>query len=347
MNRSASRSIDQYLQQLREELKGSDPALIQDALYDAEEYLRAEIAAHPDKSEGDVLEIIASTYGAAEEVAAAYRDTEVKVRAAMATPARKTRAGGGGLFSVFLDPRAYTSLFFMILSLASGIVYFTFVVAGLSLSAALAVLVVGVPFFLLFIAIARVISLAEGRLIEATTGERMPRRPVHPGPALGFWSRVGHMLADRRTWSTLAYLVLMLPLGIVYFVIAVVELALSVSFILAPLHDRRSSRLVGLHPPAAVEPGMARLRLGLAAAAGRGGAAAHAAHAYRARHRAPARGCGQGIIGGPRRRVRAPPRCRRERLNRRALGTGRRYRRSGWLVPGSPRPAPAGRRARN
>ena len=58
MNRSASRSIDQYLQQLREELAGSKtPALIQDALYDAEEYLRAEIAAHPDKSESDVLEI--------------------------------------------------------------------------------------------------------------------------------------------------------------------------------------------------------------------------------------------------------------------------------------------------
>ena len=96
-------------------------------------------------------------------------------------------------------------------------------------------LVVGVPFFLVFIALTRVISLAEGRLIEAMTGERMPRRPVHPGPALGFWSRVGHMLEDRRTWSTLAYLVLMLPLGIVYFVIAVVGLALSVSFILAPL----------------------------------------------------------------------------------------------------------------
>jgi hypothetical protein len=47
MNRSAPRSIDQYLQQLREELKAEDPALAQDALYDAEEYLRAEIAAHP------------------------------------------------------------------------------------------------------------------------------------------------------------------------------------------------------------------------------------------------------------------------------------------------------------
>jgi hypothetical protein len=76
MNRSAPRSIDQYLRALREELAGEDAALIQDALYDAEEYLRAEVAAHPDKSESDVLELIASTYGAPDEVASAYRDTE-------------------------------------------------------------------------------------------------------------------------------------------------------------------------------------------------------------------------------------------------------------------------------
>src|SRR6202789_1215006 len=80
MNRSAPRSIDQYLRQLREELAGEDAALIQDVLYDAEEYLRAEVAAHPDKSESDVLELIASTYGAPDEVAGAYRDTEVKAR---------------------------------------------------------------------------------------------------------------------------------------------------------------------------------------------------------------------------------------------------------------------------
>ena len=61
MNRSAPRSIDQYLKALREELAGEDAALIQDALYDAEEYLRAEVAAHPDKSESDVLELISST----------------------------------------------------------------------------------------------------------------------------------------------------------------------------------------------------------------------------------------------------------------------------------------------
>jgi uncharacterized membrane protein len=67
MIRSASRSIDQYLTQLREQLAEADSALIQDAAYDAEEYLRAEVAAHPEKSEADVLELIASTYGSPEE----------------------------------------------------------------------------------------------------------------------------------------------------------------------------------------------------------------------------------------------------------------------------------------
>jgi uncharacterized membrane protein len=235
MNRRAPRSIDQYLRQLREELAGEDAALIQDALYDAEEYLRAEVAAHPDKSESDVLELIASTYGAPDEVASAYRDTEAKVKAAMAPPRKIPQSGAGAFFGVFQDSRAYTSLFFMLLSLATGVIYFTFVMIGLSLSAGLAVLVIGVPFFLMFMALTRVVSLAEGRLIEAMTGERMPRRPIHPSGTMGFWSRVGQMLKDRRTWTTLAYLILMLPLGIAYFVIAVVGLCLSLAFTFTPL----------------------------------------------------------------------------------------------------------------
>jgi uncharacterized membrane protein len=235
MNRSAPRSIDQYLRQLREELAGADSALIQDALYDAEEYLRAEVAAHPDKSESDVLELIASTYGAPDEVASAYRDTEVKVKAAMATPRKVPTSRAGAFFGVFLDPRAYTSLFFMFLALATGIIYFVLAVTGLSLSAGLSVLIIGIPFFLMFMAVCRVVSLAEGRLIEAMTGVRMPRRPVYQGTALGFWARMGEMLRDRRTWTTIAYFIVMLPIGIVYFVIAVTGLAVSMSFIALPI----------------------------------------------------------------------------------------------------------------
>jgi uncharacterized membrane protein len=235
---NAPRSIDEYLRQLRVALAGQDPALIQDARYDAEEYLRAEVAASPGKTEADVLELIASTYGAPEEVAAAYRDTEAKVKAALKTPAAKVTAGSTRLarfFGVYLDPRAYSSLFFMLLTLATGIVYFTFVITGLSLSAGFAILIIGVPFFLAFIGIARVIALGEGRLLEAITGERMPRRPVHPGAAAGWWTRIVEMLRDVRTWTTLVYLFVMLPLGIVYFTVAVTGLAVSAAFIGTPL----------------------------------------------------------------------------------------------------------------
>lgn len=78
--RTAPRSIEQYLAALRAALAGEDPALVQDALYDAEEYLRAEVAANPGRNEADTLELIASTYGAPEEVAEAYRTTEKQVQ---------------------------------------------------------------------------------------------------------------------------------------------------------------------------------------------------------------------------------------------------------------------------
>ena len=232
MSVNAPRSIDEYLKQLRSALSGEDAALIQDALYDAEEYLRAEVAAHPDRSEADVLELIASTYGAPEEVAAAYRDTEAKVKAALKPPAPPAAAQAGGLqrfFGVFMDVRAYTSLFYMLLTLATGIAYFTIVVTGLSLSVGFAILIIGIPFFLAFIGVTRVIALGEGRLLEAVTGERMPRRPVHPGPPASWLTRIADMLKDVRTWTTLLYLLIMLPLGIVYFTLAVVGLGSGVA----------------------------------------------------------------------------------------------------------------------
>lgn len=237
MTRPAPRSIEEYLQALRAALAGADPAVVQDALYDAEEHLRAEAAGNPGKSEAELLEHIAPTYGSPEEVAAAYRATEARVEAALQPPAPRRPESPNlvaRFFAVYSDPRAYVSLFFMVLSLVTGIFYFTFAVTGLSLSLGLAILIIGLPMFLGFVGIARVISLGEGRLLEAVTGERMPRRPVHPGAPEKFIARIAGMLKDARTWTTILYLILMLPLGIIYFTTAVTGLALGVSLVLAP-----------------------------------------------------------------------------------------------------------------
>ena len=52
---------------------------------------------------------------------------------------------------------------------------------------------------------------------------------------MGLWARIVAMLKDGRTWTTLAYFILMLPLGIVYFVIAVIGLSVGVAFTVAPV----------------------------------------------------------------------------------------------------------------
>ena len=230
------RTVEQYLDLLRTELHGADRALVQDALYDAEEHLRAELAQNPGETEEAMLSRIVSSYGAPEEVAEAYRSNEAKVQAALRTPRPKPKSTAlGRFFGIYADSRAYLSLAYMLLAIATGILYFTFAVTGSSLSVGLAVLIIGVPFFLLFIGTARVLALAEGRIVESMLGIRMPRRPVHPGAPAGWGQRIVDMLKDPRTWGTLLYFFMMLPLGIFYFTFAVVGIVVSTAMFVAPI----------------------------------------------------------------------------------------------------------------
>lgn len=229
-------SIPEYLEQLRAALAGADPALVQDALYDAEEYLRSEMAENPDKSEAEVIASVAGSYGAPEEVADIYRDTEVKVnRALRAPPPPPRKSALGQFFGVIADPRAYTAMFYMVLALATGIFYFTWVVAGAALSGGLAVLIIGIPFVILFFGSVRLLSLVEGRLVEVMLGERMPRRPLYAERGKPLMQRIVDMFIDPRTWSTMVYFLAMLPLGIIYFTLMVTMATIALAFIAAPL----------------------------------------------------------------------------------------------------------------
>lgn len=256
------RSIDEYLKQLRRALAGADKALIQDALYDAEEYLRNEMRDNPDKSEADLLAGIAASYGAPEEVADAYRQTEVTVQQALRTPRRHRRRQPSPIarfFGVMADPRSYTSVLFLLLGLPMGVFLFSWAVAGLSLSIGLSMMIFGIPFFLLFLASVRLFSLVEGRIVEALLGVRMPRRPLHPGPARSWWRRILDMLSDGRTWSTILYMLLKLPFGIASFVFAVVGLSCAFSLIFSPVVEGGYREHIfwnglALAPPAWAQP---------------------------------------------------------------------------------------------
>lgn len=228
-------TVREYLDALRNALKGASPGLISDALADAEEHLQGEIASNPTKSEAEVLASVIENYGTPQEIAEEYRSME----AAIAGPFPKPQAPPErryGFFGVIRDPKAYGALLYMLLSLATGIFYFVWATVGISLSAAFAILIIGVPFALLFIGSVRILAHVEGRIVEGLLGVRMPRRlPAQTAADERLTARIGAALADIRTWSSLLYLFLMLPLGIAYFVFAVVGIAISAGLVCGSL----------------------------------------------------------------------------------------------------------------
>lgn len=228
-------NIEGYLAELRAALAGADPALVQDALYDAEEYLRS--AASEGDGTPEAMAGAIDAYGSPAEIAAAYRETERTVSAALRRPAPVDSTNAfARFFGIVADPGAWGALFYMLLSLATGILYFTVVVTGLSLSLGLLVLIIGLPVALLFVGAVRAISLAEGRIVEGLLGQRMPRRPRFVGGSQGtFWERLKGWLSDYRTWTTMLYMLLMLPLGVIYFTVVVTALSLSLATFAAPI----------------------------------------------------------------------------------------------------------------
>lgn len=242
---AAPASIKAYLDALKVCLRGQPPALIQDALADAEEYLRAEHAQAPEESEAQVLARVIETYGTPHEVAEEYIAMEQAIKSPFPAREEETVAESGpGLFGVLVDPRTYGALIYMLLSLATGIFYFTWAVAGVSLTLGLAILIFGIPFALLFIGSVRVISWVEGRVVEALLGVRMPRRLPTQEEGGTLWQRIKRVLADGRTWSSLIYMVLQLPLGIIYFTLAVVLGATSGGMIASSFYELSTGKNV-------------------------------------------------------------------------------------------------------
>ncbi len=141
----------------------------------------------------------------------------------------------GKIFGVYGDGRTWRALLFMLLSLVTGVVYFTWAVTGISLSVSFLILIIGVPFAILFLLSVRGLAWLEARFVQALLGVAIQSRPVLPAAASNWLQRSKALLADGHTWLGLLYLVLQMPLGVIYFSVAVTLLAVSLALMVAPL----------------------------------------------------------------------------------------------------------------
>ncbi|HSG28295.1 MAG TPA: sensor domain-containing protein, partial [Candidatus Krumholzibacterium sp.] len=228
------------LARLKKALSGADPATVQDALSDAEEHLwtAAQQAGEraPGMREEELIAAEIERYGTPEEIASAYMEIESRIRPALDMPLPvKRKSAAARFFGVFTDPRAYASLFYMFFALFLGIFYFTWTVSGLSISIGIMILIIGLPFFGLFLMSVRGIALVDGRVIEALLGERMPRRPIFSRKPGNWRDRLVFLFTDPMVWKTIVYNLMMLPLGIMYFTLTITSISVSLTLFLRPV----------------------------------------------------------------------------------------------------------------
>jgi uncharacterized membrane protein len=232
-------SVEQYLALLRTELSKTDAATIQDALADAEEHLRTALAGarekQPEFTESHALASIIEQYGSPSETAAAYAEIERRTPPGLTPHEQPPRAFLKRFFGVYADARAWGALLYMLIAMVTGILYFTWAVTGLSLSITLSIFIFGLPFALLFLLSVRGLALLEGRVVEALLGVRMPRRPLFGHPGLRWLERLKLLVTDKTVWLAILYMLVQMPLGVVYFSLAVILVTVSISFMAAPV----------------------------------------------------------------------------------------------------------------
>jgi hypothetical protein len=126
----------------------------------------------------------------------------------------------GRFLGVIRDRQTYVNLGYLLLSLPLGIFYFVFLVTGFSVGIGLLILWIGLFVLLGTLVCARWFGALERQLASSLLKiEMSPRMQTASGRDVT--SRKTALLRDSRTWTSVVYLLLKLPLGVVSYAIPV------------------------------------------------------------------------------------------------------------------------------
>jgi signal transduction histidine kinase len=147
------------------------------------------------------------------------------------------RPGGGAVGRVLaplLQPRTLTSTIYLLAAMFVGLTWHAILAVGLTLGVGTLVIWVGVFVLALTVLAWRGGAWLERRWVRAMLGVRIPD-PYRPPPEGSLWRRARMVASDPATWKDLAYLIVLFPLGLVWFVVTVTLWSLALGLLTAPL----------------------------------------------------------------------------------------------------------------
>jgi len=143
------------------------------------------------------------------------------------------RAASNAAFEV-LSWRTWAATAYLMASFAVGLFWFVFTVTALALGLSLAVLWVGLPILALTMLCWKGGARAERAFIRAALGVDIPSpyRPIPDGSIVGRWRA---RVSDPATWRDGGYLLLLGPLGTIWFVLATALWSIPFALLSVPL----------------------------------------------------------------------------------------------------------------
>ena len=145
--------------------------------------------------------------------------------------------GVGGVWRVLgapLQPRTWTATIYLLLAMFVGLTWQVVLAVGLTLGVGLVIVWVGVFVLALTVLAWRGGAWLERRWVRLMLGIEIPE-PYRPLPAGSAWQRARALAGDPATWKDLAYLVLLAPLGLVWFVVTSLLWSVAIVLLTAPL----------------------------------------------------------------------------------------------------------------
>jgi signal transduction histidine kinase len=130
--------------------------------------------------------------------------------------------------------RTWTATIYLLASMFVGLAWFSILSVGLALGAGLLIIWVGILVLALTLLAWRGGAWLERRWVRAMLGVHIPEpyRPIPPG---SLWRRARVLAGDPATWKDLTYLILLFPLGIVWFVVTTTLWSFGLGGLTAPL----------------------------------------------------------------------------------------------------------------
>ncbi len=138
-------------------------------------------------------------------------------------------------FGIALQGRTYLNILYLLIMFPLGIFYFTLVVTGFSITISLLIIIIGIFIAFLFLILVRGMSTLHLYYASTFLGFELPTKVDAGTKGKGFWGHLKRILTDSKTYTSIVYMFLELPLGIIYFTLIITFLAISLGFFVSPI----------------------------------------------------------------------------------------------------------------